>query len=501
MNLQDYLRALRERWLIVTIAVVVALIAAGVTWFLRPPQYTANVTFYVAAQTAEDAQNALSGAQLSQERVSSYVELIGRSRVSQEVIDDLHLDMSADQLAAQIKASRTADSVLIDVNVTDGSPQRAADIANAVGRIFSRVVDELEQPRTPGAIPPVTVRVVQPAATPTAPSSTSLPVTLALGLIAGLAIGVTGALARNALDTSVKSLDQLRDIACAPNLGLIAFDAEVRHTPLTVQEDPQSPYAEALRQIRTNLQFVDLDQPPKVIVITSSMPSEGKTTTLANLAIALVSTGCRVLVIEADLRRPRLADLFGLDRAVGLTSVLSGRVHPGQAIQHGTGGVDVLASGPLPPNPSEVLASAQMKALVRDMRAQYDMVLIDTPPLLPVTDAAAVSSAADGVILMCRFKKTSRDQVHMAVEALKSVSARLFGTLFTMVPMTGPHAYAQFIVAYRADLPISAPVPVRAAPPSTRHGAPGAARDDGLRNGVRSAPPGSNRDPRHPARR
>jgi polysaccharide biosynthesis transport protein len=506
MNLQDYLRAVRERWLLVTIAVLVALIAAGATWFLRPPQYTANVTFYVSAQTAEDTQNALSGAQLSQERVSSYVELIGRTRVSQEVIDDLHLNMGADQLASEIKAARAADSVLIDVNVTDRSPQRAADVANSLGRVFSRVVDELELPRTPGAVSPVTVRVVQPAATPTAPSSTSLPVTLALGLLAGLAIGVTGALMRNALDTSVKSPDQLRDVAGAANLGVIAFDSDVPHTPLTVQEDPQSPFAEALRQIRTNLQFVDLDHPPKVIVLTSSMPGEGKTTTVANLAIALVSSGCRVLVIEADLRRPRLADLFGLDRSVGLTSVLSGRAHPGQAVQRGTGGVDVLASGPLPPNPSEVLASAQMKALIRDVRAQYDMVLIDTPPLLPVTDAAAVSPATDGVLLVCRFKTTRRDQVRLAVDALKSVSARLFGTLFTMVPMTGPHAHPQYMVTYRPDLPVSTAVPVSAVlPPSGRYRAPTAGGGDGqpngYRNGFRLASPGPEVDPRRPARR
>jgi len=151
----------------------------------------------------------------------------------------------------------------------------------------------------------VAVRVVQPAPVPTAPSSTGLPVTLTLGLLAGLAVGVGGALARNALDTSVKALEQLREAANAPNLGTIAYDSDVPKRPLTVHEEPQSPRTEAFRQLRTNLQFVDVDNPRKVIVVTSSLPGEGKTTTLCNLAIALASAGSKVLVIEGTCADPR----------------------------------------------------------------------------------------------------------------------------------------------------------------------------------------------------
>jgi capsular exopolysaccharide synthesis family protein len=219
-----------------------------------------------------------------------------------------------------------------------------------------------------------------------------------------------------------------------------------------VHEDPQSPRSEAFRQLRTNLQFLDVDTPHKVVVITSSMPSEGKSTTLANLAIALGSAGQRVLAIEADLRRPKLADMLGLERSVGLTSVLSGRVRPEHAVQHWSGGkFDFLASGPLPPNPSELLASQHMATLLRDLRGRYDIVLLDTPPLLPVTDAAAVGPATDGAVLVCRFKATTRDQVARAVDALEAVSTPLLGTVLTMVPSTGPRAYAQYNSYYRTE--------------------------------------------------
>ena len=186
-----------------------------------------------------------------------------------------------------------------------------------------------------------------------------------LGLLAGLAVGVGGALARNALDVSVKSPEQLKEAAGAPNLGTIAYDAQVPKRPLIVREDPQSPRSEAFRQLRTNLQFVDVDNPRKVIVVTSSMPGEGKTTTIVNLAIALASAGARVLLIEADLRRPKVADLLGMERTVGLTNVLSGRIAAEQVIQPwGDGALDVMASGPLPPNPSELLASRHMTMLI-----------------------------------------------------------------------------------------------------------------------------------------
>jgi len=297
----------------------------------------------------------------------------------------------------------------------------------------------------------VVVRVVQPAAEPTA-SSTGLAVTLAFGLLTGLAVGVGAALARNALDTSVKSPQRLREATQAPILGTIAYDPQVPKRPLTLHEDPQSPRSEAFRQLRTNLQFVDVDHPRKAIVVTSSTPGEGKTTTVCNLAIAMAAAGSRILVIEGDMRRPKVADLLGLERSVGLTSILAGQVRVEQAIQRWAGGrFDVLVSGPLPPNPSELLASKHTEVLLEQLREQHDTVLIDSPALLPVTDAAAVASATDGAILVCRFKETSQGQVQAAAEALQAVSAPLLGTVFSMVPASGSGAYAKYNAYYHTD--------------------------------------------------
>lgn len=457
MTVQDYARILRERWVLIVAAALVGLLAGGLAWTLRPVEYTARLTLYVSAQAADTTTSAYQGSLLSQQRVVSYVTLVGSTRVSREVVRRLGLAESPEAVAGRVSASSATDSVLIDVAVVGAAPAEASAVANAVGAVFVDLVAELEEPSTPGGVAPVVVRVVQRATAPAAPSSPDLPVPLALGLLAGLALGAGLALVRNALDTSIKSVEQLRDASGVPNLGLVAYDPRVPGRPLTLHEDPQSPRAEAFRQLRTNLQYIDVDSPPEVIVVTSALAGEGKTTSVCNLAIALAAVERSVLVVEADLRRPGVADLLGLERSAGLTDVLAGRARSEEVVQPWGGGrFDVLTSGPLPPNPSELLASRQMRSLLDELRHRYDVVLVDSPPLLPVTDAAAMAPATDGVILVCRFRTTPREQVHRAVAALEAVSASLLGTVFTMVPRSGRSGYAQY--AYdthrtRRDLP------------------------------------------------
>ncbi|HEY0816553.1 MAG TPA: polysaccharide biosynthesis tyrosine autokinase [Pseudonocardia sp.] len=452
MTLRDYLRVLREQWVVVLLAILICLGLAAAYFFIRPPQYTAKLTMYVSSQGADTTQAAFQGAQLSQDRVASYTELVTSPRVTGDVIAKLGLPETPDELAAKMTATSKLDSVLIDVTVKDPSAQRAAQIVNAVGDVFPTLVGELERPTDPRLDAAVAVRVVKPADPPILPSSAGIAVIGALGLLVGVALGIGCAFLRNALDVSIKSLTQLQEMVGAPNLGIIAHDAGVPKRPLTVHDDPRSPWAEGFRQLRTNLQFVDVDNPRKILLITSSMPGEGKTTTVANLAIAMASAGNRVLLVEADLRRPRIAKLLGLDGSAGLTTVLTGKTRLDHVVQSWAGGAfDILASGPLPPNPSELLGSKHMLGLLQGLRMQYDVVLIDSPPLLPVTDAAALAPITDGAILVCRYKQTTRVQIQSAMRALSAVSAPLLGTVFTMVPGRGLQGYAQYSSAYRMD--------------------------------------------------
>jgi capsular exopolysaccharide synthesis family protein len=221
------------------------------------------------------------------------------------------------------------------------------------------------------------------------------------------------------------------------------YDAKAPKRPLIVQDDPRSPRAEAFRTLRTNLQFVDAgDGGSRSFVITSAMESEGKSSTASNLAIALDNAGHKVIVVDADLRRPKLAQYMGLEGAVGLTDLLIGRADIEDAVQQwGRGGLHVLPAGSIPPNPSELLGSAAMQSLIQRLENEFDYVLFDAPPLLPVTDAAVLSKSAGGAILVVAAGKTHRSQLSAAVTTLENVGARLFGFVLTMLPAQGPHAY------------------------------------------------------------
>lgn len=494
MTFPDYVRILREQWLVVLIAILVGLGGAVAAFVSIPKEYTAKITMYVSSQQGGDSPGAAyEGAQLSQQRVTSYVELVGNERLAEDVVSRLRLSDSPDELAGKIFAESAPGSVLINVTVADESAQRAADIANAAGEVLTTLVNELERPTQPGASQAVAVRVVKPAAVPSAPSSTGLPLLLVLGLLAGAVVGVGAALARNAFDVSVKTAAQLREVAGAPVLGTIAFDPKVPKRPLTIHEDSFSPRSEAFRRLRTNLQFIDVDSPPQVILITSPMPSDGKTTTLVNLAIALASAETRVLVIEADVRRPMVSDLLGLERAVGLTSVLTGRTNVGRVIQHWAGTFDVLSSGPLPPNPTELLSSRRMYALIQGLRTRYDVILVDSSPLLPVADALAVALMTDGAIVLSRYKKTTVPQLTAAVDALRAASTPVLGTVLTMAPNKGAQGYEQYapLPDDNADEHSTSPPPTPSQaqgsdeqfmpPPQRRHG-------DGRRHAARPSP-------------
>jgi len=452
VTLHDGLRVASKRWRVVLVGLLSGVLCAVVITWLTPREYTAQVTVYVSAQPGADgAAAAYQGSLLSEQKVKSYLQLLMGGLVAQRVVDRLRLDVPAAEVSDKIRASAQPDTVLLTAAVTDRSPLRAKDIADATGVVFTRLVTELERPAADRPAT-VTARVVEQAALPSDPVTPRTMVNLSLGVLLGLVAGGALALLREALDTTIKSTEQLAQLTGAPNLGTIARDPDMARHPLTAHEHPHAPRAEAFRKIRTTPQFIDVDRPNKTIVITSPLPEEGKTTVLCNLAIVLSQAGRRVVLVETDLRRPRAVDYLGLEGAVGLTSVLAGQVTLDQALQPWARSLfAVLASGPIPPNPSELLNSHQMVNLLTELRERYDTVLLDAPPLLPVTDAAVLGAVSDGALLVVRYGKTTTHQVKAAVSALESASVRLLGTAFTMAPEAGSNRYQPYYSRYFSE--------------------------------------------------
>lgn len=378
----------------------------------------------------------MGGAAFTAQRLTSYVQLVQTPDVLQPVIDELGLDVTVQQLAGQVSASNPVDTVLLNVNVTNPDAVVAADIANAVPRQMGEVITEIETPATTSSAPaPVNVKVslVDPAEPPGSPSSPRTRVNLLLGLLLGLGLGVGFAFLRESLDTRVRSPEDLMGLTGAAPLGVLAFDPNAEKKPL-VALDQRATRAEAFRAVRTNLQYVDVDHPPKVVVVTSPLPSEGKTTTAVNLAITFAQAGKRTALVETDLRRPKASQYLGVESSIGLTDVLAGQLDLHDAlVPWNRGLLTFLPSGHVPPNPSELLGSQQFHDVLATLREEFDVVIIDTTLLLPVADGAIVAKAADGAILVVRFNQTKREQMHIAAEALGQVGARLLGTVLNFV--------------------------------------------------------------------
>lgn len=443
MNLRDYLQVLRHRWAVIVVLALLGLGTAAALTFSQPPEYEATTRLFVSAGGGgEGVDQAYQGGLFAQQRVRSYLEVVRSPDVLQPVREQLDLRNSLTQLRERVRASSPLDTVLIDVSVVAPDPEEAAALADATAERFARYIEELES-RSGEQLPPVKATVVEPASVPTDPISPSVRINLALGLLAGLALGVGAAFLRESLDTTVRSTAATESIVKAPVLGDIPFDSSTKKQEL-LSEMSRSARSEAFRGLRTNLQYVDVDRPPSAVVVTSSLAGEGKSHTSANLALALARSGKRILLLEGDLRRPGAVKLFDLVEGAGLTNVLVGSASAEEVIQHvGNTGLDVLPCGSIPPNPSELLGSHRMELLLDDLKRTYDTVIIDTPPLLPVTDAAVLARAADGAVVVVRRSKTKREELSAAVASLEAVNARVLGAVMNMSPASrgGPSPY------------------------------------------------------------
>jgi len=441
MNLQGFLRLLRSRWITVAVTLVVAILGASVVTMLTTPLYQSSTRLFVSTTAGSTISDIYQGNRFSQERVASYSELLTGATLAQRTIDKLSLDMDADTLRGKVTATAKLDTVLITVNVVDESPVRARDIANTLSDEFVAMVRELETPEN-GASPDSRVVVEQRASVSATPVVPKTKRNLAIGVLLGLVSGIAIAVLRDLLDNTVKDGGTVQDITGTSIVGSVPLDKERRKEPAITFDGDNSEIAEAFRKLRTNLQFIEVDNPPRVIVVTSSMPSEGKTTTAINISLALAEADHKVVLVDGDMRRPMLDKYLNLVGAVGLSTVLSGGASLEDALQTTRfSGLTALTSGAVPPNPSELLGSMAAQRVLGELRQQFDYVIVDSTPLLAVTDAAVLAAGADGALVVARYGQTRRDHLSHAAKTLNGVSAHLLGAVLTMVPSKKRSAY------------------------------------------------------------
>ncbi|WP_052109688.1 polysaccharide biosynthesis tyrosine autokinase [Knoellia sinensis] len=445
----SYVQIIRRRWrTLVTVALGVLALAAALT-LLSTPQYTSSTQFFVSTADSANSSQLAQGGTFTQQRVKSYSELLKAPKLLDPVIAESGVDLTPTTLGEKITATTPPDTVLIDVTVTDASPTRARDIAAGIAEVFPTVVSDLEKV-SPSADSPVKVTLLRDPTVAESPVSPNPVRNIALGLVLGLLLGFGAAVLKHLMDTKLRSKEDVEVLTDAVLLGGIPFDPDADKHPLIIQADPHAGRAEAFRALRTNLQFIDAANHPRVMVVTSAIANEGKTSTTANLALAMAESGASVCVVEGDLRRPRLLNYLGLPGSVGLTDVLIGRYTVDDVLQpFGDQSLSVLGAGASPPNPSELLGSTAMRTLLDDLRRRFDYVLVDGAPILPVTDSSVLTRLADGALVVAGSGIVNKTQFEDALETLETVNGTVLGVVLNRMPRESRGGYYDYRYEYR----------------------------------------------------
>ncbi len=424
-----------------------ALHAAGVRRAVVGTQYPpspypagcATTTLLVVQRQAEGAVQ-LNDIQTAERLANTFSRLVTIRPVMEQAISDGRLPFTPEELEERISVRNPVSTQLLEVSAVSSDPALAALMANTVATSFISS-NQANLSNRPGL-----VSVVERAEAPFNPVSPRKTLNAGLGAVALLLVTVGAVMLLEYLDDTVKSPEQASEVSGLPTLGRIEQFEKSRTTrdQLQAAHRPRSTVAEAYRAARTNLSYaIDLGRDRRLVLVTSPGPGEGKTTTVANLAVVFGLAGHRVCVVDTDLRRPTLHRLFGLDNQEGLTNLLLAREPElDRAIQRTVyTNVSAVTSGPLPPNPSELLGSARMQEILERLKARFDVVLLDSPPALVVTDASVLATLADGLLIVTRAHHTRTQQLRATVEELAQSGRPIAGIIINRVASRDAYYY------------------------------------------------------------
>ncbi|MBO0981008.1 polysaccharide biosynthesis tyrosine autokinase [Microbacterium sp. SD291] len=432
MTVLDFITLTRRGWKVLVIAVLAGLLIGAAYGFLAPKVYVASATGFISAS----GSSVVAGSDEAVARAGAYVPLINSGPVHKAIAEETGLEQSA--LAGGLSARVVPGSTLIEVTASSSSPEAALNLANGALHGLVAVIDDIEaQAQNPDGTN-ISIVPLDNAVAPSEPSSPNLKLALALGALGGLVAGYAFLLLRRALDVRVRMHTDINALIGSGVLGRVPKLGRGGSAEGTSKNDAIA--AEAFRQIRTGLRFSSVDGEVRVIMVTSANQSEGKSMVAASLARVMAEAGQRTIIIDGDLRRPKVARNFELDGSVGLSEVLSGQVPIQSAIQPTKdANLFVIASGGVPPNPSEMLGSTAMQRLLTELRRDF-FVIVDAPPVLPVTDASVVGAIVDGVAFVVAVGKTRTAEAAGARQQLDQVQARILGVILNMVPLSGPES-------------------------------------------------------------
>lgn len=422
METIQYLRAFARSWWLILLTVIAGGTGGYLAYQGETPLYKSSIRMIVATTT--NGLDEVAARTISGQRAEVLAQVAPTPPALQDAISAANV---AGQ-ASRISSSASANGPFVIVSVVSSNGTVSAAIANAYADTLEASTLRLAGPTST----PLKLTALAPAPAALHPFAPKPRHDVSLGLAAGLVLGCALAILRQTFNTSVRDSGELRELTQLTILGTVPRDLPKKTLPAAT--DPRSARAEGYRQIRTTLQNLNIEgtseSQPLKLSVTSATLGEGKTSVSTNLAVVFSRAGHRVALIDADLRRPQVAGYFGIESKVGLTEVLTRQVKLADALHvFDDGRLAVLASGAIAKNPSELLGSDRLEAVLDELGKSYDIIIVDTPPVLPVTDALVVAPVVDGVILVVRLERTTRNRVEHAIEAIHRVNGRLIGVV------------------------------------------------------------------------
>jgi polysaccharide biosynthesis transport protein len=503
-SFRAYLQILRRRkWWAASLTVFGLAVSLAFS-LTAHKQYSATAQLLVQPSVAASGLGAMQQQPVTQTDVETELQLVTSAQVQQAVRRQLGS-------APAVSAAEVGQTNVMAITATSEVPSRAALIANlyatafvqyrqavasrslasveeqlrsqisSVGKQLSSfrgnattspqasallnqeavLKEQLAQMQVSGAVDTGDVVLVTPAQTPVSPSSPKPAQDALLGVVAGFALGLGAAFLRDSFDDRLTSKEATEQAGGVPVLAMTPVVAFPRRSgPVVVSvAEPTSPAAESYRSLRTSMQFARQERQLRSVLVSSPGVAEGKTSTLANLGVVFAQAGERVVLVSSDLRRPRIGAFFGLDERAGLACVLQGRRTLEETVLPVPGfeRLSLLPAGPVAPNPAELLNGALARDIFARLRDQYDLVLIDSPPVLPVTDAAILSQYADATLMLAASGQTRRSDLHRAVEKLDQVGATILGTVLNKVTRHTGNYYG-YSYTYKSYRPWASPM-------------------------------------------
>lgn len=445
----DLVELLKMFWRKKNLIILITILFIGIGYIYTTrfitPMYTSTTTLVLASNNEKNKSNTTSTAAevaVNTKLVSTYSELIKSQKVLREVVADTGINITEEQLKKEISIESVSSTSLINISVEDKIPENSSKIANEIANVFTKKVAEIYNINN--------VQIVNQAEIPQGPSNINHKKDIVIFGLVGLLVSITYIIIANMLDTTIKSSEELDDIFGLPILASIPMygkkSQKGNDKELIVDKDPKSPISEVFRTLRANIQFMNTKKKSKVVLITSTVEGEGKSWIAANLAVTFAQAGKLALLIDADMRKGRQYDMFNIKAKPGISNYLSGIINENKEknedeindienyIQETQiKNLYVIPSGDVPPNPSELLLSHKMKEVIKKLKEQCDVIIVDGTQCDLIADSLVLARLADTTIITTAYKQTKKENLRKVIEKIINVGGKNIGFVLNKV--------------------------------------------------------------------